>query len=74
MGEDEFIAKTAPAMNALLALKSVRAMDIDIFTQAMEHVNAFRTHARQVSNKTFDLPPGHSEDHDTRTRRFAKWL
>jgi hypothetical protein len=73
-GEDEFIAKTVPIAHELLKADAIRTMDIDTFTKAMEHVNAFRTHARQVWNKTLGLPPGHNEDHDKRTRRFAAWL
>jgi hypothetical protein len=73
-GEDEFIAVTAAAMRAALAQDLVHAMDVEGFVQAMKHVNAFRTHARQVQNRTLGLPPGHQEDMETRARHLAEWL
>lgn len=74
LGEDEFIASTAPRLQTMLTLKSVREMDAEAFSRALQNVNAFRTHARQVSNKTFGLPPGHREDMDSRAERLAGWL
>src|SRR5207249_12275437 len=68
LGEDEFIASTAPRIQTMLTLKSVREMDAEAFVRAMENVNAFRTHARQVRNKTFGLPPDHKEDMDSRAK------
>jgi len=73
-GEDQFIAVTAPAMQAAFAPEGVRTMDVEAFARAMQYVHAFRTHARQVQNRTMGLPPGHQEDVDTRTRRLAEWL
>lgn len=72
--EDEFIASTAPRLQTMLTQKSVREMDAKAFARAMENVNAFRTHARQVRNKTFGLPPDHKEDMDKRANRLADWL
>ena len=72
--EDQFIAVTAPTMRAAFTANAVRAMNSETFAQAVLHVHAFRTHARQVRNKTLGLPQGHQEDVDTRTRRLAVWL
>ena len=72
--EDVFIASTAPRLQTMLTPNSVREMDADVFARAMENVNAFRTHARQVKNKTFGLPPDHKEDMDRRAKRLADWL
>jgi hypothetical protein len=72
--EDKFITTIAPRIRTMLALESVRGMDADSFARTMEHVNAFRTHARQVQNKTFGLPPNHKENMDRRAWRLADWL
>ncbi len=72
--EDEFIASTAPRLQTMLTLKSVREIDAEAFVRAMENVNAFRTHARQVNNRTFGLSPDHKEDMDRRAKRLAGWL
>lgn len=73
-GEDEFIAVTAKRSRDLFAHDAVRDMNLESFSDAMRGVHSFRTHARQVQNKTFGLPAGHQEDIETRANRLAKWM
>ena len=73
-GEDKFIAVTTTKMRDLLSHEALRKMDLTSFSDAMRGVHSFRTHARQVQNKTFGLPPEYTEDLESRTNRLAKWL
>lgn len=73
-GEDIFIAKTAPNMRELFAKERISVWSFEEFKEAMMGVNAFKMHARQVTNKFFGLPEGHRETLEQRAHRLAEWL
>ena len=60
-GEDIFIRDITPRMREEFAKEKVSTWTLDDFKRVFYDVHAFKMHARQVKNKTFSLPPGHSE-------------
>ena len=73
-GEEVFIRETAPDMQRRLSHRAVQSMDLPALTEAMRHVNAFRMHARQVTNADLGLPHHHHESIDQRVDRLCAWL
>lgn len=72
--EETFIRTTAPQIRSRLSRDAVKQMSLDDFRAAFASVNAFRMHARQVKNREFGLPEGHSESIDARIARLCEWL
>ncbi|GEJ56658.1 phospholipase D family protein [Anaeromyxobacter diazotrophicus] len=72
-GEEDFIRHIAPDMQRRLSQSAVQKMDLQSFTEALRHVNAFRMHARQVKNVEFGLPVEHHETLDQRVDRLCAW-
>jgi hypothetical protein len=73
-GEEKFIRETAPGMQARLTKEAIEKMDLGSLTEALRYVNAFRMHARQVTNVEFGLPADHHESQDERVTRLCDWL
>lgn len=73
-GEEEFIRHAAPDMQRRLSKDAFQTMDVQAFTEALRNVNAFRMHARQVTNVEYGLPASHHETMDERVNRLGAWL
>jgi hypothetical protein len=73
-GEDIFIRETAPRMREAFSKEELAKWDLDDFKRVFFEVHAFKTHARQVRNKVFDLPQGYRETARERSDRLSTWL
>lgn len=70
--EAVFIRERAPRMAVLFSADGLTRMTEDNFVEAMGHVHAFRDHARQVGNDSYNLPDGFKASEDERAVMFAK--
>lgn len=71
-GEDTYILESAPSLTEAFSSANLPALTEERFCELALYVNSFRTHARQVQNSVYGLPPEHRESEEERTKRLAR--